>query len=146
MQRTSIMVIATAAAVAVLAGCGSDTDTAADANGLRRNSTTTASAPHTEAPESSATPEQSQEPGTEESAPVNQPDPDLGPASQTTCAEFKQLQGEAEKARIEEILAENPGSPFEGSPNVALGTAKLVCLSASQADTPVAKAAGIVKR
>ncbi|MBF6186882.1 hypothetical protein IU468_01000 [Nocardia farcinica] len=67
-----------------------------------------------------------------------------GEAAQTTCAEFKNLDTEAEKAVVEAILAENPDSPYAGSPNVALGTAKLVCLSEANAGKTVAAAAGLL--
>ncbi|HLS77890.1 MAG TPA: hypothetical protein VK083_13990 [Nocardia sp.] len=64
--------------------------------------------------------------------------------TQTTCAEFKELDTEAEKAVVEAILAEHPESQYAGSPNVALGTAKLVCLAAANADKTVAEAAGLL--
>ncbi|GAB2701078.1 hypothetical protein GCM10027089_23870 [Nocardia thraciensis] len=70
----------------------------------------------------------------------------MGPASQTTCGEFKTLDTEGEKSLMDSLLAENPGSKFEGSPNVALGTAKLVCLAESQADKPVAVAIGMAEQ
>ncbi|PSR60083.1 hypothetical protein C8258_28670 [Nocardia sp. MDA0666] len=123
-----------------LTGCGGDDHSSADANGLRRNgsavatsapapaSTTPAPAPPTEAPGTTAHPENS----------------GLGPASATTCDEFRKLDIEGEKSLMDRILAENPGSKFDGSPNVALGTAKLVCLSKSEADKPVAVAIGMV--
>ncbi|MFR9750665.1 hypothetical protein ACL02S_06470 [Nocardia sp. 004] len=91
---------------------------------------------------------------TAESAEANNPrtgsadtsTPSLGTASSTTCGKFKELDTDDERALIEQILAENPGNPLEGSPNVALGTAKLVCLSSSVNDTPVAIATGIVPK
>lgn len=95
MKRISAIVSATAAVAFLLAGCGSNEETAPD-------------------------------------------------AAQTTCREFKELDNDAQKSLIEQILTENPDSPFSGSPNVALGTAKLVCNAESVADTPVADAAGIL--
>lgn len=65
--------------------------------------------------------------------------------TQTTCAEFKTLDTEAEKAVVEAILAEHPDSQYAGSPNVALGTAKLVCLAEANANKTVAEAAGLLK-
>lgn len=67
-------------------------------------------------------------------------------ASDTTCAQFKDLAEDAQKALVERVLAEHPESTFAGSPNVALGTAKLVCNAGSLADTPVARAAGLVPK
>ncbi|WP_040799157.1 hypothetical protein [Nocardia higoensis] len=64
--------------------------------------------------------------------------------AQTTCAEFKTLDTEAEQAVVEAILTEHPDSQYAGSPNVALGTAKLVCLAEANADKTVAEAAGLL--
>jgi len=64
--------------------------------------------------------------------------------AQTTCAEFKALDSEAETAVVDAILAENPDSLYAGSPNVALGTAKLVCLADANASKTVAEAAGLL--
>lgn len=69
--------------------------------------------------------------------------PKAAASASMTCAQFKELDGDGEKQAIDQILAANPGSPFEGSPNVALGTAKLVCLAPGNADKTVAEAAGI---
>ncbi|MGQ4597035.1 hypothetical protein [Nocardia sp. R6R-6] len=137
MKRTSAIVLAIGTVGFLLAGCGG-ADESSDANGLRKgaSSTTTPTAPL-------ATP------NTGIGAPVTTKKEGaaaLGPASSTTCGEFKKLDTDGEKALIEQILAENPGGRFEGSPNVALGTAKLVCLSPSVGDTAVAVAAGIVKK
>lgn len=68
----------------------------------------------------------------------------LGPASRTTCGDFKNMDNDAEKEVVTNVLAENPGSKFDASPNVALGTAKLVCLSSSRATVPIAIAIGVV--
>ncbi|KIA64771.1 hypothetical protein [Nocardia vulneris] len=125
MKRTSAIVLAAGTLASVLAGCGqSSTDSSAAA---RPSSSAPAAASSTATPGS---------------APAAAPaDP-----SKTTCAEFKKLDNEAEKALIEQLLAQHPDSTFAGSPNVALGTAKLVCLSGSVAETPVAVAAGIVAK
>ncbi|WP_254206498.1 hypothetical protein [Nocardia alni] len=53
---------------------------------------------------------------------------------------------DSEKALMEKILAENPGSKFAGSPDVALGTAKLVCLAHTEQNQPVAVAIGVVQQ
>ncbi|KAA8890064.1 hypothetical protein F3087_01735 [Nocardia colli] len=145
MKRTSAIVLVTGAVALLLAGCGQSSNDSADANGLRKGDTTTSAtapaakpsappaAPSPGAPAASPTAEQ---PGT----------PASGDPTKTTCGEFKKLDTDAEKAVIEQILAANPDSTFTGSPNVALGTAKLVCLSGSVAETPVAVAAGIVPK
>ncbi|MFD3509159.1 hypothetical protein [Nocardia sp. NPDC058666] len=120
MNRISLVVLA--AGTLALAGCGS-ADESADANGLRKG-TPSASAPATTTKTSAA------------------PTPAAVSAG-ITCAQFKTLDADGEKQAIDVILAENPGGPFEGSPNVALSTAKLVCLVPGNADKPVADAAGM---
>ncbi len=125
MNRISLVVLAAGAVCLTLAGCGSDES--ADASGLRKgtpSSSASASATTTK-PTASAT-----------QAPT-------AASADITCAQFKTLDSEGEKKAIDEILAANPGGPFEGSPNVALGTAKLVCLAPGNADKTVAEAAGI---
>ncbi|MFC8044159.1 hypothetical protein [Nocardia sp. NPDC057353] len=142
MKRISAAVLAAGVLTLVVSGCGQDEST--DASGLRKgntdvvaSSTTTAAA----APSSTA-PSPTTEPGsTERSTPAAAPS---GSPAEITCGEFRKLDTEQEKVVIEQILAANPDSPFAGSPNVALGTAKLVCLSGSVADEPVASAAGLV--
>ncbi|WP_330233378.1 hypothetical protein OHA40_13465 [Nocardia sp. NBC_00508] len=144
MKRTSAIVLAVGTVGFLLAGCGG-TDESTDANGLRTgasNISTTTPARTSTAPIAPPNAD------ADTDAPVTtmkEGTSSLGPASSTTCGEFKKLDTDGEKALIEQILAENPGGPFEGSPNVALGTAKLVCLSPSVADSSVAVAAGIVK-
>ncbi|WP_405160268.1 hypothetical protein OG203_28040 [Nocardia sp. NBC_01499] len=144
MKRTSAIVLATGTVALLLAGCGQSSNDSADANGLRKGGTTTnsTSVAHTPAPAAASST------GTQASAPTaDQPStPATSDPSKATCGEFKKLDTDAEKALIEQILAAHPDSSFAGSPNVALGTAKLVCLSGSVADTPVAVAAGIVPK
>ena len=123
MKRISLVVLAAGALTLTLAGCGSD-EAATDANGLRKG-TPSASA--------SATPTSSAKP-TPGAAAVR---------TDLTCAEFNALDDDAEKATIEAIIAENPGGLFDGSPNVALGTVKVVCAIPSNADKPVVDAAGM---
>ncbi|WP_107659706.1 hypothetical protein [Nocardia suismassiliense] len=140
MKRTSAIVLAIGT-VALLAGCGQSADDSSDANGLRKGSaTSTTSAARSSSPAAA--------PSAPGSAPTaGQPGtPASTEPSQTSCAEFKKLDNDAQKALIEQIVAEHPDSTFAGSPNVALGTAKLVCLSGSVAETPVAVAAGIVPK
>ncbi|MFE3544203.1 hypothetical protein ACFXK0_14665 [Nocardia sp. NPDC059177] len=122
MNRISLVVLAAGALTLTLAGCGSGDDST-DANGLRKG-TPSAS---TSAPATTTT----------SAAPTT------AGAATMTCAEFKDLDSTGEKQAIEAILAANPGGPFEGSPNVALGTAKLVCLAPGNADKTVAEAAGL---
>ncbi|WP_039802508.1 hypothetical protein [Nocardia araoensis] len=146
MKRTSAIVLIAGTVGFLLAGCGGG-DESTDANGLRKGSATAtaaASAARTTTAPGTATP--SSPADTDAPTTTKQRDSALGPASSTTCGEFRKLDTDAEKVLIEQILAENPGGPFEGSPNVALGTAKLVCLAPSVADKPVATAAGLVKK
>ncbi|WP_431957020.1 hypothetical protein [Nocardia lijiangensis] len=140
MKRISVIVLAAGAVALAATGCGGS-DESTDASGLRKGSTV-ASASATQAPTTSAS-----APITSANAATGAPadTSGLGPATRTTCGEFKLLDSEAEKQVIEQILAENPDSPFAGSPNVALGTAKLVCLSAGNAEKPVAVAARIIE-
>ncbi|PXX65170.1 hypothetical protein DFR70_104231 [Nocardia tenerifensis] len=144
MTRTSAIVLVTGAVALLLAGCGQSSNDSADANGLRKGGSTTSATSAPRSPSPAAAPTT----GTPGSAPATeQPGtPASGDPSKTTCAEFRKLDVDAEKSLIEQILADNPDSTFAGSPNVALGTAKLVCLSGSVADTPVAVAAGIVPK
>ncbi|MBF6175371.1 hypothetical protein IU476_28295 [Nocardia blacklockiae] len=127
-----------------LTACGGSDDAGSDANGLRRNAQSSAPAPAPAAP--SATPGAPESPAPAPTTEAGSANASLGPASRTTCGEFKNLDTDGEKSLMEQMLAENPGSKFEGSPNVALGTAKLVCLSGSQAETPVAVAIGIAQK
>jgi hypothetical protein len=127
--------VAALAAALTLAACGHDSST--DASGLRNNASATATRgssglPATPAPVTSA--------AAGSATPGAAPAP---PSARTTCGEFKSMDTESEKTVVAKVLEENPGSKFEGSPNVALGTAKLVCLSSSRADTPVAVAIGV---
>ncbi|MQY31100.1 hypothetical protein [Nocardia aurantia] len=144
----TIAVLAVVAGTLTLAGCGGK-DTATDANGLRQKVSTSSvatSAPKSPAPVASPPPASETPTATATSAAASTAPVatgTLGPASRTPCSQFKTLDVDAERTLMNQVLAENPGSKFEGSPNVALGTAKLVCLSASRADTPVAVAIGI---
>lgn len=142
-KRVTAIALATGAAAVALAGCGSSDDSSTDANGLRTPGTSTP-ASTTSAHPSSAEPTTAADAPSTTKAPAS--NSSLGPASSTSCGEFKKLDSTEEKELIEKVLMENPGSTFEGSPNVALGTAKLVCLAATYADTPVAVAAGIVAK
>ncbi|MFD4427772.1 hypothetical protein [Nocardia sp. NPDC058497] len=121
MNRISLVVLAAGALCLTVAGCGSDDAT--DANGLRKGTpTSSASASATTPAATTAAP---------------------AAGATVTCAQFNELDGDGEKQAIEQILAAHPGGPFEGSPNVALGTAKLVCLAPGNADKTVAEAAGM---
>ncbi|MBF6211215.1 hypothetical protein IU433_06655 [Nocardia puris] len=143
MKRVSVLVLAVGAVALAATGCGGS-DESTDASGLRKGNTS-ASAPADPSTPASAPAEPAEDTESPESSPTSPVDTSsLGPASRTTCGEFKELDGDAEKALIERILAENPDSPFAGSPNVALGTAKLVCLAPDNEDKPVAVAARIV--
>ncbi|MEU4649053.1 hypothetical protein [Nocardia fluminea] len=120
MNRISLVVLAAGALTLTLAGCGSGDDSA-DASGLRKG-TPSSSAPAT----------------TSSTAPTQ-----AAASADITCTQFKSLDSDGEKKAIEQILAAHPGGPFEGSPNVALSTVKLVCLVPANADKPVADAAGM---
>ncbi|MFE9784586.1 hypothetical protein ACFYO7_04315 [Nocardia salmonicida] len=121
MNRISLAVLAAGALTLTLVGCGSGDDSA-DASGLRKGTPSSSVPAATTAPSSSAAPTS---------------------AAGITCTQFKSLDADGEKKAIDKLLAENPGGPFEGSPNVALSTVKLVCLVPSNADKPVADAAGM---
>ncbi|MFD6399994.1 hypothetical protein [Nocardia sp. NPDC060249] len=121
MNRISLAVLAAGALTLTLVGCGSDDS--ADASGLRKGT-----------PSSSA-------PATTTKAPTSSAAPTSG--TDITCTQFKSLDPDGEKKAIDQILAAHPGGPFEGSPNVALSTVKLVCLVPANADKPVADAAGM---
>ncbi|MGV9612664.1 hypothetical protein [Nocardia xishanensis] len=140
MKRISVIVLAVGAVALAATGCGGS-DESSDASGLRKGTPgTSASATHAPTTTKASAP-----PTSGSAATTTQADTSgLGPASRTTCGEFKGLDSDAEKRVIEEILAENPDSEFAGSPNVALGTAKLVCLSPGNVDKPVAVAARII--
>ena len=139
MKRLTVAAVTLSALVVGLTACGSDDHSSTDANGLRRNGSAVATSAPAPAPSTSAPP--SSEP---EAAPTTtESNSSLGPASRTTCDEFRKLDVEGEKSLMDRILAENPGSKFDGSPNVALGTAKLVCLAKAEAAKPVAVAIGI---
>ncbi|MEU7142340.1 hypothetical protein ABZ942_23025 [Nocardia sp. NPDC046473] len=144
MKRTSAIVLVTGTVALLLAGCGQSSNDAADANGLRKGDSSASATAAPRSPSAAAAPSI----GTPDSAPATaQPSaPAATDPAKTTCGEFKKLDTEAEKTVIEQILAAHPDSKFAGSPNVALGTAKLVCLSGSVADTTVAQAAGIVPK
>jgi hypothetical protein len=146
MKRVTATALATGAVVFALTGCGGSDNTNTDANGLRKGETGTS----TPAATTTAARPTGTAPTTTDGAPTTTKaavdTSSLGPASRTTCADFKKLDSTGEKTLIEQVLAENPDSPFEGSPNVALGTAKLVCLAPTYADTPVVIAAGIVEK
>ncbi|WP_433712150.1 hypothetical protein ACQP2U_38910 [Nocardia sp. CA-084685] len=143
-KRVTAIALATGAVAVALAGCGSSDDSSSDANGLRKGATGTSTPVSTTSATGAAPTTAADAPTTTTKTTANYPS--LGPASSTTCGEFKKLDSTEEKSLIEKVLAENPGSEFEGSPNVALGTAKLVCLAPTYTDTPVAVAAGIVEK
>ncbi|MGN2635539.1 hypothetical protein ACTD5D_04950 [Nocardia takedensis] len=141
MKRFSVLVVAAAALTVALSGCGGSEEST-DANGLRKGNTSTVAATTTQqASTSVSAPSSAESESTPASTPASAP---AGDASSVTCGEFRVLDTDSEKALIERILAENPDSKFAGSPNVALGTAKLVCLASSNANKTVAEAAGIL--
>ncbi|MEV0356561.1 hypothetical protein AB0H71_10910 [Nocardia sp. NPDC050697] len=142
MARLSAAVLAAGVLALVVSGCGPDES--ADANGLRKGSTGAAASTTAVASSSTAASSAPAAPGSSAAEPTPPAAAPSGTGADISCADFRKLDTDQEKAVIELILAENPDSPFAGSPNVALGTAKLVCLSPSVADEPVATAAGLV--
>ncbi len=144
MKRFSVIVARSAAIVALgamttgLAACGGHSD-----------SSGTVAAPSSTAPAvtssavATATSVVSSTTAAASSTPVNSA---LGTASRTPCSTFRTMDVDSEKALMEKILAENPGSKFAGSPDVALGTAKLVCLAHSEQNQPVAVAIGVTQQ
>lgn len=146
---SSVVVPATAALALLLAGCGSD-DRADETNAAPASAAATSEAAD---PSQTARPDDSAESEPESETPVDTDETPTDPgeaapttASDTTCAQFKALDEDEQKALIEQILAEHPESSFVGSPNVALGTAILVCNASNLADTPVAGAAGLIRK
>lgn len=161
MKRISTALVAAAATAAlVLSGCSSE-EAPTEASGLRKNTATAQKGPETDTTDETAAPGEnsgdsedsgagedsgaSEEPATPaepETTPATAPLPDR--ASDTTCAQFKELDEPDQQALIGRILAENPDSAFTNNPNAALGTAKLVCNSSKVAGQRVAVVSGIV--
>lgn len=145
MKRLS-MVALTAGAMALtlgaaLTGCGSDQ--AGSGNGLKQAATTTAAARTTNAAATtSAAPAESpiDAPAAAPTAATVAKKTSAPNGAQTTCADFRDLTEDAEKQVIQQVLAAHPGSFLDGSPAAALSTAKLACLAATYANTPVAVA------
>ncbi|MFE5287544.1 hypothetical protein ACFRAQ_21470 [Nocardia sp. NPDC056611] len=145
MKRLS-MVALTAGAMALtlgaaLTGCGSDK--AGGSNGLKQAETTTAAARTTgAAPTTAAIPAESpvDAPAAVPTAATVAKKTSAPNGAQTTCADFRDLTEDAERQVIQQVLAAHPGSFLDGSPNAALSTAKLACMSGSYANTPVAVA------
>jgi|GEM_PF-7035218 len=133
------MLVALGAMTTGLAACGGHKDNSADAaSGPSRTSTSGAAAATTTAVTSSAS-------SSAAAAPSGPADSTLGPASRTLCSKFRNMDIDSEKALVEKVLVENPGSKFDGSPDVALGTAKLVCLAHSEQNQPLSVAIGITQ-
>ena len=134
------MIVALGAIATGLAACGGSKDNSA--NTASGTSATSATASATSAAASSGA-----LPGSVTKAvPSASAGSTLGPASQTLCSTFRNMDIDTEKTVMEKVLAENPGSKFQGSPNVALGTAKLVCLAHSVQNEPLAVAIGIAQK
>lgn len=149
MKRLTIVALVAGALTVTLTGCGSDTSSTAD---HVHQSTTAAAATGTSAAPAVSTP-----PVVVAATPVQPPAeaPSTSAAAtkkatapagaQTTCGEFHDLTEEAQKQVVDQVLAANPGSSLEGSPNAALSTAKLACSAASYANSTVAVAIGVAK-
>ncbi|NNH75572.1 hypothetical protein HLB23_37955 [Nocardia uniformis] len=136
MKRMSVIVCAFGALALGLSGCGQDESP--EVNGLRKVTQSSSSEAHTTAPTTTTF--------TVVEPPADAPTtPALAKqttanGAQTTCGEFRDLTDDTQKQVIDQVLTANPGSELEGSPNVALGTAKLACLAQTYTDTPVAVA------
>ncbi|UGT40887.1 hypothetical protein LTV02_33750 [Nocardia yamanashiensis] len=143
MKRTFVIALAAGAMVLGLAGCGSDTKSAStESNGVRQESST---AVKTSAATSSVVTPPVEPPAHAATTTAAAKKTTAPNGAKTTCGEFRDLDEATEKAVITQILNANPGSALDGSPNVALGTAKLACLSAGYANTPVAVAIRVSK-
>ncbi len=145
MKRISTVVLAAAAGTAlVLTGCSSEEP--AEASGLRKSTTTGQTSPQTSTTSETPAPSESTEApeAPAQTSTAEEPAPASGRASDTTCAQFAQLDEPEQQQLVQTILAENPGSTFVGNPNAALGTAKLVCNSSKLADQKVSVVSGIV--
>ncbi|WP_067830675.1 hypothetical protein [Nocardia inohanensis] len=142
MKRTFVVALAAGAMVLGLAGCGSDTKSA-ESNSARPTSSTAVKA---SAVASSAVVTPPVEPPTAAPTTTAAAKKTTAPnGAQTTCGEFRDLDDATEKNVITQILAAHPGSSLDGSPNVALGTAKLACLAPGYSNTPVAVAIRVTK-
>ncbi|MEV6770459.1 hypothetical protein AB0N05_17740 [Nocardia sp. NPDC051030] len=144
MKRISIVALVAGAMVLGLAGCGSDKSDSAD--GMRPISTTTGAAKPTNAAVATSAGAPIEPPSgapTKTAAAKKTVAPN---GAQTTCGDFRDLDDATEKTVIDQILAANPNSILEGSPNVALGTAKLACLAPTYANTQVAVAIRVASK
>ncbi|MFI5714511.1 hypothetical protein [Nocardia sp. NPDC051750] len=145
MKRISTVVAAAAALAALaLAGCSSEEEPA-EASGLRKNTATAQTAPKTES-DTGDTPAPDGNSATAEAPAQTSTPAEDSPAraTDTTCAQFAQLDEPEQQQLVQAILSENPESAFVSNPNAALGTAKLVCNSTKLADQKVAVVSGIV--
>lgn len=133
------MIVALGAMATGLAACGGKDNTANTASGSSTTSATASAATTTTAAGSATA-------SSATAAPTTTTKSTLGPASQTLCSTFRNMDIDTEKSVVEKVLAENPGSKFQGSPDVALGTAKLVCLAHSVQNEPLAVAIGIAQK
>lgn len=140
MKRMSVIACAFGALALGLSGCGQDES--AEANGLRKVTQSSSAEAKTTTPTTTFT---LVEPPS--GAPTTSAKAKLTTANgaQTTCGLFRDLTDDTQKQVIDQVLAANPGSILEGSPNVALGTAKLACLAQTYTDTPVAVAIRVSK-
>lgn len=136
MKRLSIVALAAGAMALSLVGCGSDKS--GDTSGLKQAATSTAARTTAPAASTSATP--FTEPAAAPTSATVAKKTTAPAGAATTCGDFRDLTDDTEKQVIDQILAANPGSFLDGSPNVALGTAKLACLATTYANTPVAVA------
>ncbi|WP_040813813.1 hypothetical protein [Nocardia concava] len=139
MKRLSIVALAAGAMALTLAGCGGS-DKSADSSGLKQAGTTTAARTTNPAAASTSVGALVQPPADAPTSATAAKKTTAPAGAQTTCGDFRDLSEDTEKQVIDQILAAHPGSFLDGSPNVALGTAKLACLASTYANTPVAVA------
>ncbi|WP_306358642.1 MULTISPECIES: hypothetical protein [unclassified Nocardia] len=136
MKRMSVVACVFGALALGLSGCGSDESS--DVSGLGQAATSTTTAVETTAPTTTSF-TYVEPPATAPTAPASAKQ-STADGADTTCGQFRDLTDDTQKQVIDQVLAAHPGSQLEGSPNVALGTAKLACLASSYTDTPVAVA------
>lgn len=138
---------AIAARVAMIAVFGAMATGLAACGGSKDNSTPTASSVGTTSTIAASTATSAAvSSSTRASNATKTPSASLDPALGPLCSTFRNMDVDAEKTAVEKVLAANPGSKFQGSPNVALGTAKLVCLAHSEQDEPLAVAIGVAQK
>ncbi|MEU0542367.1 hypothetical protein [Nocardia sp. NPDC005978] len=144
MKRIFVGALAAGALVLGLSACGSDTSTGAASTSESASVTAAAAQVTATAVTTPAAPPVEPPAAAPVTTVIKKNSAPNG--AQTTCGEFRELDGDTEIQVIQQVLAANPGSKFAGSPNVALSTAKLVCGEANSAGAVMADAIGATAR